>query len=62
MTAESDSDGLESGAPLGFVGERAKTTPRPSGLIQERLGDAFFEPLPQDELARWYGDAPSTDA
>lgn len=29
--------------------------PRPSGLIKGRLGDAFFEPLPAEELDRWLG-------
>ena len=29
--------------------------PRPSGLIKGRLGDAFFDPLPPDELDRWLG-------
>ena len=32
----------------------AESTPRPSGLIKGRLEDSFFEPLPSEELARWY--------
>lgn len=27
--------------------------PRTPGLLTEKLGDAFFEPLPEEELQRW---------
>ena len=27
--------------------------PRIPGLLKGELGDAFFEPLPQEELQRW---------
>lgn len=29
--------------------------PRPLGLLQGAIGDAFFEPLPEAELAAWEG-------
>jgi hypothetical protein len=31
----------------------ARKDPRPSGLVRGRLTEAFFEPLPEDELAAW---------
>jgi hypothetical protein len=30
--------------------------PRSSGLLQGSLGDAFFEPLPEEELQQWEKD------
>ncbi|MEM9274506.1 MAG: hypothetical protein AAGA80_16295 [Cyanobacteria bacterium P01_F01_bin.143] len=30
--------------------------PRTSGLLKGRLGDAFFEPLPESELQQWEKD------
>ncbi|MGB3534344.1 MAG: hypothetical protein WBA13_12620 [Microcoleaceae cyanobacterium] len=32
-----------------------KDTPKPRtpGLLNGQLGDAFFEPLPEEELQRW---------
>ncbi|MGD9507410.1 MAG: type II toxin-antitoxin system Phd/YefM family antitoxin [Geminicoccaceae bacterium] len=32
----------------------ADNAPRPPGLAKGRLTDAFFEPLPQDELEAWH--------
>ena len=29
--------------------------PRTPGLLTGQLGDAFFEPLPEEELQRWEG-------
>ena len=36
---------------LGLSQER--TQPRTPGLLKGQLGDAFFEPLPEDELQQW---------
>ncbi|MHC5767113.1 MAG: hypothetical protein ACYTXI_16120 [Nostoc sp.] len=36
---------------LGLSQER--TQPRTPGLLKGQLGDAFFEPLPEDELQEW---------
>lgn len=33
-------------------------TERPMGFVSGRLTDAFFQPLPDDELAAWEGDRP----
>jgi hypothetical protein len=33
--------------------EQEKTQPRTPGLIQGKLGDAFFEPLSEEELQQW---------
>lgn len=32
---------------------------RKPGLLKFRLGDAFFEPLPEDELKAWEGESSS---
>jgi hypothetical protein len=29
------------------------TQPRTPGLLTEQLGDAFFDPLPEEELQQW---------
>lgn len=29
------------------------TQPRTPGLLKGQLGDAFFEPLPEEELRQW---------
>ena len=36
---------------LGLGKERSQ--PRTSGLLTGKLGDAFFEPLPEGELQQW---------
>ncbi len=36
---------------LGLSTER--TQPRTPGLLKGQLGDAFFEPLPEEELLQW---------
>lgn len=36
---------------LGLDQERAQ--PRTPGLLKGQLGDAFFEPLPEEELQQW---------
>jgi hypothetical protein len=33
--------------------ETEQKQPRTPGLIQGTLGDAFFEPLPEEELQQW---------
>jgi hypothetical protein len=33
--------------------EQEKKTPRTPGLLTETLGDAFFEPLSEEELQEW---------
>ena len=33
--------------------DTAKPQPRKPGLLSGKLGDAFFEPLPEEELQRW---------
>ena len=30
-----------------------RTQPRTPGLLKGQLGDAFFEPLPEEELRQW---------
>lgn len=30
-----------------------QTQPRTPGLLQGKLGDAFFEPLPEEEIQAW---------
>jgi hypothetical protein len=30
-----------------------KSPPRQPGLLKGRLGEAFFEPLPEEELQQW---------
>ncbi len=36
---------------LGLGRENAQ--PRTPGLLKGKLGDAFFEPLPEEELQQW---------
>lgn len=36
---------------LGLGGERAQ--PRTPGLLTGQIGNAFFEPLPEEELQQW---------
>ncbi|BAQ63204.1 hypothetical protein GM3708_3610 (plasmid) [Geminocystis sp. NIES-3708] len=33
-----------------------KQTPRTPGLLKGKLGEAFFEPLPEEELQQWETD------
>jgi hypothetical protein len=33
--------------------EQEQTQPRTPGLLTGKLGDAFFEPLSEDELKQW---------
>ena len=33
--------------------QREDQSPRTPGLLSGKLGDAFFEPLPEDELQQW---------
>jgi hypothetical protein len=38
---------------LGLERESARQQPRTPGLLTGKLGDAFFEPLPEEELQAW---------
>jgi hypothetical protein len=40
---------------LGLSQTEPKTERKP-GLFKEQLGDAFFEPLPEEELKAWESD------
>ena len=33
--------------------DQQKSQPRTPGLLSGKLGDAFFEPLPEEELQQW---------
>jgi hypothetical protein len=33
--------------------DREQKQPRTPGLLSGKLGDAFFEPLPEEELQQW---------
>jgi hypothetical protein len=33
--------------------DKAKVQPRTPGLLSGKLGDAFFNPLPEEELQQW---------
>jgi hypothetical protein len=33
-----------------------KQTPRNPGLLKGKLGEAFFDPLPEEELQQWETD------
>jgi prevent-host-death family protein len=41
------------GAPVARLVSVAEPEPRPVGFVAGTLDDAFFEPLPEAELARW---------
>ena len=43
----------KAGKPLARLVPVAETEPRRPGLAKGRVTDAFFEPLPEDELAAW---------
>jgi hypothetical protein len=36
-----------------IVNEVTISSPRQPGLLKDQLGEAFFEPLPEDELSAW---------
>lgn len=42
-----------SGAPMARLVPLEKPAPRRPGIAKGRLTDAFFEPLPEDELQAW---------
>ena len=47
----------KSGKPYArLVPLEMRKTPRTPGGLSGRLTDAFFEPLPEEELAAWEGD------
>jgi prevent-host-death family protein len=41
------------GRPIARLVPVGEPPPRPVGFVAGTLSDAFFEPLPEDELARW---------
>jgi prevent-host-death family protein len=41
------------GKPVARLVPVAGPAPRPVGFVEGTVGDSFFEPLPDDELARW---------
>ena len=41
---------------LGLDVENQQFQPRTPGLLQGKLGEAFFEPLPEEELQLWETD------
>jgi prevent-host-death family protein len=43
----------KSGKPFARLCPLKAPAPRQPGLLHGRLDDAFFEPLPEDELAAW---------
>ena len=42
-----------SGKPVVRLVPVAEPPPRPVGFVQGTVGDSIFDPLPDDELARW---------
>jgi prevent-host-death family protein len=42
-----------SGVPMARLVPLEKPAPRRPGIAKGRLTDAFFEPLPEDELQAW---------
>lgn len=36
--------------------DKENQQPRTPGLLKGKLGEAFFEPLPEDELQQWETD------
>ncbi len=36
--------------------KKESQSPRTPGLLKGHLGDAFFEPLPEEELTQWEQD------
>jgi prevent-host-death family protein len=44
-----------SGDPIARLVPIEALRPRQPGLLKGRVDDAFFEPLPDDELAAWEG-------
>lgn len=43
----------KAGKPLARLGPLEQPQPRRPGLAKGRVTEAFFEPLPDDELERW---------
>lgn len=41
------------GAPVARLVPVGEPEPRPVGFVEGTLTEEFFEPLPDDELARW---------
>jgi prevent-host-death family protein len=43
----------KAGKPIARLVPATESMPRQPGLAEGRVTDAFFEPLPEDELAAW---------
>ncbi|GIK98050.1 MAG: antitoxin [Alphaproteobacteria bacterium] len=43
----------KAGKPVARLVPAGQAVPRKPGLAEGRVTDAFFEPLPDDELAEW---------
>ena len=43
----------KNGKPFARLGPLQAPEPRRPGLLVGKLGDEFFEPLPEEELAAW---------
>ncbi len=43
----------KAGKPIARLVPAIESMPRQPGLAEGRVTDAFFEPLPEDELAAW---------
>ncbi len=43
----------KAGTPVARLCPLKAPAPRQPGLLRGRVDDAFFEPLPEDELAAW---------
>ncbi len=49
----------KAGKPCARLVPLEKREPRRPGLVKGRVGDAFFEPLPEEELRAWQGESSS---
>ena len=43
----------KNGRPYARLGPLEKPSPRRPGLLAGEIGDAFFDPLPEEELDAW---------
>jgi antitoxin (DNA-binding transcriptional repressor) of toxin-antitoxin stability system len=44
---------IRDGQAIALISAIDSSEPRKPGLLKGELGDAFFEPLPEDELKGW---------
>jgi prevent-host-death family protein len=47
------------GKPYAKLGPVRQAAARKPGQLKFRLGDAFFEPLPEEDLRAWSGESPA---